>query len=69
MKDSLVTLFFFYKIYVTLLSVPRHRWRNNIKMDIQKLGWGSMKWVDLAQDMWRWRALVSGVTVMNVRVP
>ena len=47
----------------------RHRREDNIKMVIQKLGWGSMKWVDLAQDMWRWLARVSGVTVMNVRVP
>jgi len=29
--------------------------------------WGDMDWIDLAQDMHRWRALVS--TVENLRVP
>jgi hypothetical protein len=31
------------------------------------LGWGAMDWIDLAQDRYRWRALVN--TAMNVRVP
>ena len=28
---------------------PRHRWEDNIKMDFQEVGWGSMNWIDLAQ--------------------
>jgi hypothetical protein len=28
---------------------PRHRWDNNIKMDLQEVGWGT-DWTDLAQD-------------------
>jgi hypothetical protein len=38
-----------------------------IKMDLREIGWGSMDWIDLAQDMDQRRALVS--TVMDLRVP
>ena len=49
------------------LRRPRHRWEDNIKMDLQELGRVSMDWIDLAQDRDRWRALVNAV--MNLRVP
>jgi hypothetical protein len=49
------------------LGRPRRRWEDNIKMDLQEVGWGGMDWIDLAQDMDRWRAVVS--VVMNRRVP
>jgi hypothetical protein len=32
------------------LGRPRHRWENKIKMDLQKVGCGSMNWIELAQD-------------------
>jgi hypothetical protein len=48
------------------LRRPRRRWEDNIKMDLQALGWG-MDWTELAQDRDRWRALVK--VVMNPRVP
>jgi len=48
------------------LGRPRHRWEDNIKMDLQEVGWG-MDWIELAQDRDRWRALVNAV--MNLRVP
>jgi len=32
------------------LGRPRHRWEDNIKMDLEEVGWG-MDWIDLAQDM------------------
>ena len=32
---------------------PRHRWEDNIKMDIQEVGCGGMDWVSLAQDRHR----------------
>jgi hypothetical protein len=34
---------------------------------IGEIGWGGMDWIDLAQDMDQWRALVN--TVMNLRAP
>jgi hypothetical protein len=49
------------------LGRPRLRWEDNIKMDLQEVGWGDMDWIDIAQDRDRWRALVSAV--MNLRVP
>jgi len=49
------------------LGRPRHRWEDNIKMDLQEVGCGGMDWIEMAQDRDRWRALVSGV--MNLRVP
>ena len=49
------------------LGRPRHRWDDNIKMDLQEVEWGCGVWMELAQDRERWRALVS--TVMNFRVP
>jgi hypothetical protein len=36
-------------------------------MDLRKLGWDGMDWIDLAQDRDRWRDLVN--MVMNLRVP
>jgi hypothetical protein len=48
------------------LGRPRRRWEDNIKMDLQEVGWG-MDWIELAQDMDRWRALVNAV--INLRVP
>jgi hypothetical protein len=50
-----------------LLGRPRRRWEDNIRMDLQEVGYGGMDWNELAQDRDRWRALVN--TVMNLRVP
>ena len=49
------------------LARPRHRWEDNIKMDLQEVGGGCGDLMELAQDRERWRELVS--TVMNFRVP
>jgi len=46
---------------------PRHRWEDNIKMDLQEVRCGGMKWIELAQDRSRSRALVN--VVMNLWVP
>jgi hypothetical protein len=44
---------------------PRRRWEDGIRMDLSEIGWGSVDWIQLAQDRDRWRALVN--TVMNLR--
>ena len=49
------------------LGRPRHKWEDDIKMDLQEVGCGGMDWIELAQDKDRWRALVNAV--MNLRVP
>ena len=49
------------------LGRPRHRWEDNIKMDLREVGGSRGDWMEMAQDRDRWRALVS--TVMNLRVP
>jgi hypothetical protein len=28
----------------------RHRWEDNIKMDLREIRWGGMDWIDLTQD-------------------
>jgi hypothetical protein len=49
------------------LGRPRRRWGDNIKMDLQDVGWEDVDWIDMALDRGRWRALV--IAVMNLRVP
>jgi hypothetical protein len=49
------------------LGRPRHRWEDNIKMDLLEVGCGNMDSIELAQDRDRWRALVNAV--MNHRLP
>jgi len=49
------------------LGRTRRRCEDNIKMYIQEVGWWCIDWIDLDQDMDRWRALVTAV--MNFQVP
>jgi hypothetical protein len=49
------------------LGRPRRRWKDNIKLDHQEVGFGGMDWIDLAQGRDRWRALVNAV--MYLRAP
>jgi hypothetical protein len=49
------------------LGRQRHRWVDNIRMDLGEMGWGDVDWIGLAQDRNRWRALVN--SVVNLRVP
>jgi len=49
------------------LGRPRRRWEDNIKMDLQVVEYGGMDWIEVAQDMDRWRALLNAV--LNLGVP
>jgi hypothetical protein len=49
------------------LGRPRHKWEDNIKMDLQEVGCGFLDHIDLAQDRDRWQALVT--VAMNLRIP
>jgi hypothetical protein len=48
------------------LGRPRHRYENEIRMDLREISCGSVECIHLAQNRYRWRALVN--TVMNLRV-
>jgi hypothetical protein len=49
------------------LGRPRHRWEDNIKLDLREIGIHGANWIRMAQDRVRWRAFVN--TVLNLRVP
>jgi hypothetical protein len=49
------------------LGRPRRRWVDNIRMDLEEVGWGDVDWIGLTQDRNRWRALIN--SVLNLRVP
>ena len=49
------------------LGRPRHRWEDNIKMDLEEIGINAGNLVDSAQDRNYWRALVNAA--LNLRVP
>jgi hypothetical protein len=49
------------------LERPRRSWIDNIKMDLLEIGLNVVNWIGLAQDRYRWRALVN--SIMNLRVP
>jgi hypothetical protein len=49
------------------LGRPRRRWIDNINMDLLEIILGVVDCIGLAQDRYKWRALVNAV--MNLRVP
>jgi hypothetical protein len=49
------------------LGRPRCRWIDNIKIDLLEIRLSVVDWIGLAQDRYRWRALVN--SVMNLRFP
>jgi hypothetical protein len=49
------------------LGRPRHRWVDNIKMDLVEIGWGGVDWTDVAQDKEEWWTVVNAI--MNLRFP
>jgi len=49
------------------LGRPRHRWEDNIKLDLKEVGCGCMDWIKLPKDRDSWRALAN--VVMNLQVP
>jgi hypothetical protein len=49
------------------LGRQRHRWTDNIKMDLFGIRLRVLDWIGLSHDRYSWRALVNAV--MNHRVP
>jgi hypothetical protein len=52
---------------IRVTRIGESRWIDNIKMDLLEIGLNVVDWIGLAQDRYRWRALVN--SVMNLRVP
>ena len=49
------------------LGMPRRRWKDYIRMDIEEIGINAGNSVDSAQDRNYWRALVNAAS--NLRIP
>ena len=49
------------------LGRPRHRWEDNVRMDLKEIGINTRNLVDSAQDRDYWRALVN--VALNLWVP
>ena len=49
------------------LGRARHRWEDNIKVDLREIGGVPGDWIALTEDRDQWRAYVWAV--MNLRVP
>jgi hypothetical protein len=49
------------------LGRPRRRWINSIKMDLLQMNLAGVDRIGLAQERYRWRALMKAV--INLRVP
>jgi hypothetical protein len=49
------------------LGRPSRRWKDNIRMDLQKVGFGGMDWTGPTEGRVIWRAIVNAV--MNLWVP
>ena len=41
------------------LGRPRRRWEDNIRMNLEEIGINAGNWVDSAQDLYYWRAIVN----------
>jgi hypothetical protein len=46
---------------------PKHRWENNIRMDLMEIGWESVDLMHLVQDRGQWWADEN--TILNLWVP
>ena len=49
------------------LGSPKHRWEDNIRMDLKEIGINTRNWVDSAQNREYWGVLV--IMTLNPQVP
>jgi hypothetical protein len=43
------------------LGRSKHKWEDNIKMDLKEIGWKCRDWIHVAQDRDQWQAVVNTV--------
>jgi len=57
-------------VYKILIGTPegkrsvgnsRHRWKNNIKVDLKEVGWWDLDWINLAVDRDKQQAVINMV--------
>jgi hypothetical protein len=48
-------------------GIHRHRWEDDIRIELREIGSQGVDWIYLAQDKKQWRSLVN--MLMNFRVP
>jgi hypothetical protein len=49
------------------LGRPKHRWEDNIKLDLREIGTAGANWIQMAQERVQWQAFVN--TVMDLQIP
>ena len=49
------------------LGMPRHRWKDYVRMDFKEIGVYTWNWIDWVQDRDYWRALVNAA--LSLRAP
>jgi len=60
-NDEMHTKFWSESLKEVTLRRSRHRWEDNIKMDLAEMGWEGVNWMHLTQDRDQWRAVVNTV--------
>ena len=51
------------------LGRPRHRYDDNIRIDLKEIGINTSNWVDTAQDRDYWRALMNAALNLRLHKP
>lgn len=41
------------------LGEPRHKWKYNMRIDLEEVQWERVDWISLAQDSYQWWATVN----------
>jgi hypothetical protein len=48
---------------------PRRRWKDGIRLNLTEIDWRGLEWIQLAQDRYRWQALVNAVMDLWALMP
>ena len=48
------------------LGMPRRRWEDNIRMDLEEIGFNTRNWVDSPPDRDYWRAVMNAALYFRV---